>query len=228
MRSCEFTHTPQRGRTKIIRLRGIVFRDANDQIIDNSGGQRRSQATRVTLTFEDQKNGNKMERRTHQRTDDLVLCPVKRIASLVDRIYRLVPTANPDTPINATYVNGKQGQISSTALRKYLRSTCTAGGGRQVFGFASTEIGTRSIRSGAATGLFLNNVPAQKIKMLGRWSSEAFLVYIRPQVLETTNGLSNTMIQINSFTDANESRPTLLADPQPDPNIFNAAAARTT
>ena len=54
MRSCEFTHTPQRECTKIIRLRGIIFRDANDQIIDNSDGQRSSQATRVTLTFEDQ------------------------------------------------------------------------------------------------------------------------------------------------------------------------------
>ena len=56
---------------------------------------------------------------------------------------------------------------------------------------------------------------------MGRWSSEAFLVYIRPQVLEWTNGLSETMIQINSFTDAHESRPTLQTDPQPSPNIFN-------
>ena len=178
MRSCEFTHTPQRGRTKIIRLRGIVFRDSNDQIISNTDGNRRSQAARVTLTFEDQKNGNKMERRTHQRTADAVLCPVRRIAALVDRIYRLVPNAGADTPINATFVNRQRGRISSTALRKYLRSTCTAGGGRQTFGFDSTEIGTRSIRSGAAMGLFLMNVPAQKIQMLGRWSSQGFLFYI--------------------------------------------------
>ena len=119
------------------------------------------------------------------------------------------------------YVNGKHGQISGTTLRKFIRSTCTAQGGKLAFGFDAVDIGTKSIRSGAAMALFLMNVSVQKIKMMGRWSSEAFLVYIRPQVLEWTNGLSQTMIHINSFTDANESRPTLHTDPQPSPNIFN-------
>ena len=102
MRSCEFTHTPQQGRTKLIRLRGIVFRDVANIVIDHNDSGLHDKAERVTLTFEDQKNGLKMDRRTHQRTGDTVLCPVKRIASLIDRIYRIVPDAGPDTPINAT------------------------------------------------------------------------------------------------------------------------------
>ena len=221
MRSCEFTRTPQRGRTKIIRLRGIVFRDANNVEMDNRDGRMRADAERVTLTFEDQKNGLKMDRRTHQRTSDPVLCPVKRIASLEDRIYRTVPFAGPDTTINTIYLLQRRTQISSTAIRQYMRSTCTAKGGKQTFGFDALDIGTKSIRSGAAMGLFLMNISVQKIKMMGRWSSEAFLVYIRPQVLEWTNDLSHNMIQINSFTDANESRPTLTLDPQPSPTLFN-------
>ena len=222
MRSCEFTQTPQRGRTKLICLRGIAFRDANNVEMDNRDGRMRADAERVTITFENQKNGIKMDRRTHQRSGDPVLCPVKRIAALVDRIYRTVPSANADTPINAMYLLGRHDQISSTTVRKFMRSTCTAKGGKQVFGFDAIDIGTKSIRSGAAMGLFLMNIPVQKIKMMGRWSSDAFLVYIRPQVLEWTNDLSRNMIQINSFTDVHEStRPTLLLDPQPSATLFN-------
>ena len=222
MRSCEFTQTPQRGRTKLIRLSGIVFRDANNVEMDNRDCRMRADAERVTITFENQKNGLKMDRRTHQRSGDPVLCPVKRIAALVDRILRTVPSANADTPINAVYLSGTlHQQISSTTVRNFMRSTCTAKGGKQVFGFDALDIGTKSIRSGAAMGLFLMNIPTQKIKMMGRWSSDAFLVYIRPQVLEWTNDLSRNMIQINSFTDVHESRPTLLLDPQPSATLFN-------
>jgi hypothetical protein len=32
--------------------------------------------------------------------------------------------------------------------------------------------------------------------------SQAFLVYIRPQVIEWTNNMSSDMIRLNSFTDA--------------------------
>jgi hypothetical protein len=41
-----------------------------------------------------------------------------------------------------------------------------------------------------------------KIMTLGRWSSDAFLVYIRPQVLEWTNNVSCNMIHLDSFSDA--------------------------
>ena len=46
---------------------------------------------------------------------------------------------------------------------------------RLVAGGAS-DIGTRSIRSGAAMGLFLMNHPVAKIMILGCWSSDACLV----------------------------------------------------
>jgi hypothetical protein len=61
--------------------------------------------------------------------------------------------------------------------------------------------------------LFLQNVSSDRIMILGRWESEAFLVYIRPQVLEWTNNMSKSMIAIDSFTDIgntftpNERRP---------------------
>jgi hypothetical protein len=220
MRSCEFTLTPMPGRTKVIRLRGIVFRDKQNHELDHRSTDLYL-AERVTVTFEDQKNGTKMDKRTHQRTGDPILCPVERIASLVERIYRRVPSASPDTAINTMFLLSRESKASSTALRNYIRSSCTCGGGTTTFGFAASDLGTRSIRSGAAMSLFLMNHPVHKIMILGRWSSDAFLVYLRPQVLEWTNQMSGDMIHIDSFMDATDPRRVTDSDPRTRQKLFN-------
>jgi hypothetical protein len=74
-------------------------------------------------------------------------------------------------------------------------------GGKSTFRFNPHEIGNRSIQSGAAMALFLKVHSTAKIMILGRWSSDAFLVYIRPQVLEWTNNMSRDMISFDSFLD---------------------------
>jgi hypothetical protein len=74
-------------------------------------------------------------------------------------------------------------------------------GGKTTFGFNPHEIGNRSIRSGAAMALFLRDHSTAKIMILGRWSSDAFLVYIRPQVLEWTNNMSRDTISFESLLD---------------------------
>ena len=55
-------------------------------------------------------------------------------------------------------------------------------------------------------GLFLMNHNVTKIMLMGRWSSDAFLNYIRPQVLEWTNQLSADMIHNNSYFDVTDPR----------------------
>jgi hypothetical protein len=49
--------------------------------------------------------------------------------------------------------------------------------------------------------LFLKDHATAKIMILGRWSSDAFLVYMRPQVLEWTNNMSRDMVSFESFLD---------------------------
>ena len=218
MRSCEFTATRTPGRTHIINLR-----DVQNTVIPHQSADLHL-AERVTLTFENQKNGKKMDRRTHQRTTDEVLCPVRRLASIVTRILARVPTASPSTTI---LLITKELKISSTDLRTHMRSTCTAAGGEPVFGYAASAIGTKSLRSGAAMGLFLMNHPVHKIMILGRWSSDAFLVYIRPQVLEWTNNMSSDMIHFNSFTDITTTQQTPPTDPRTRQTRFNADRAAT-
>ena len=51
--------------------------------------------------------------------------------------------------------------------------------------------------------LFLNNHPAERIMILGRWLSDAFMVYIRPQVLEWTKIMAEDMAGTKHFQDLN-------------------------
>jgi hypothetical protein len=66
-------------------------------------------------------------------------------------------------------------------------------------GFSAKEIGLHSARSGAAMAMYLAHVPVFTIMLLGRWSSDAFLRYIRKQVKEFSNGISSKMITKEHF-----------------------------
>jgi hypothetical protein len=71
--------------------------------------------------------------------------------------------------------------------------------GKTKLGIHRSEIGTRSIRSGAAMAMYLTGVPVFSIMLIGRWSSTAFLKYIQKQVQEFSQGISSEMIEVQSF-----------------------------
>ena len=83
-------------------------------------------------------------------------------------------------------------------LLNKLRSAATAVG-KDVLGFDASELGLHSIRSGAAMSMYLTGIPVFTIMLIGRWSSDAFLQYIRKQVQEFSAGVSVKMIQADSF-----------------------------
>ena len=114
----------------------------------------------------------------------------------------MIPKATDNTPISTILVNRSILKITSPYVRTQLRQTCRTFGGKAVFGFDAHTIGNKSIRSGAAMSLFLTNTHTDRIMILGRWGSNAFLAYIRPQVLEWTTNMSQSMVQIDSFFDA--------------------------
>ena len=89
--------------------------------------------------------------------------------------------------------------IRAEDTMRLLRSSCLTGGGVSMFGYRPAEIGTHSLRSGAAMALFLAKTSVLKIMILGRWSSAAFLRYIRPQVMEWTAGMSTAMLTNPDF-----------------------------
>ena len=92
--------------------------------------------------------------------------------------------------------------MSDERVRNLLRSTCRLFDGVNQYGIGEREVGTRSIRSGAAMALAVQGGQSERsIMMLGRWKSLAFLVYIRPQVLEWAGDMSCRMANTSSFLD---------------------------
>lgn len=84
-------------------------------------------------------------------------------------------------------------------------------------GFADNKVGTHSIRSSATMLMYLNSVPVYTIMLASRWSSEAFLLYIRKQVLSFTKGISNRMLLTEEFYTAPDNN----AVDREDPRILN-------
>jgi hypothetical protein len=73
MRSCECTKSVPIGRTKRVRLGCFVFRTASRRALLHSDPKLLYHAEYVTIVFEDQKNGKKMDARTHSRSGHKLL-----------------------------------------------------------------------------------------------------------------------------------------------------------
>jgi hypothetical protein len=66
-------------------------------------------------------------------------------------------------------------------------------------GIEKHELGTHSIRSGAAMAMYLRECPVYTIMLIGRWSSSAFLWYIRKQVMEFSHNVSKRRLAFQIF-----------------------------
>jgi hypothetical protein len=93
---------------------------------------------------------------------------------------------------------GKLSYLSSVDMRIRLRAAASILGIAKL-GFNPEDIGTHSLRSGAAMAMYLAGVPVYTIMIVGRWSSDAFLRYIRKQVEMFSHNVSVRMIQNDHF-----------------------------
>ena len=66
-------------------------------------------------------------------------------------------------------------------------------------GFTGKDVGTYSIRSSFAMALYLARREVSTIMLMGRWSSDVFLLYIRRQVQEFSRGVSRDMVKEDHF-----------------------------
>jgi len=74
------------------------------------------------------------------------------------------------------------------------------------------RIGIHSLRLSAAMAMYLNGVPVYTIMLLGCWSRDAFLRYIRKQVESFGSSVSSKMIVTSRFLHVSHS--TDLEDPR--------------
>ena len=132
-----------------------------------------------------------MDVRTHSKSGDRTLCPVLIWSRICKRVSK--ETSNPRTKVFTLLRGERRLDISSERIVRAMKSIGRTVSNRHP-GINVEKIGSRSIRSGAAMALFIKDHHPERIKILGRWSSDAFLVYIRPQVLEWTNLMSRDMV----------------------------------
>ena len=197
MRSCKYTKVPDHTerRTKSLCIRNFRFYNENKEISYLSS--QLLTATSIAITFEVQKNEERNETVIHSATGDPLLCPVIAWAKTIMRL-RSYPGTTINTPINIIHMNNKIYHIQSNDNIKLLRRVVDIMDASEL-GFTSSEIGTHSIRSGGAMAMKLAGIDDTTIKLLGRWRSDSFLLYIRKQVLQFSSKVSTRMLENEIF-----------------------------
>ena len=205
MRSCEYLKTSgeETKRTKIIRLRNVIFKKGRKVLFHDNPDL--ENADLVQITFEYQKN-DKRDVKIHMfKSGDKLLCPVIAWATTIRRL-RNISSATDNTEV-CTFQDdkGKISLLQAVHVRSRLRAIVTLLGMEEL-GFDKDDIGLHSIRSGGAMAMFLSGISVIVIQRVGRWSSEAFLEYIREQVESFTLDVSKNMLKYEEFINLNTER----------------------
>jgi hypothetical protein len=197
MRLCEYAKIPkaEKKQTKQLCLWNIAFiRDGKNL---NHSSASLHLADCVLITFEQQKNDRKELPVTQWWTRDKLLRPVKIWASITRRILSYKGT-NKNSPVSLVKHKNTIINVTAEMIADLCRDRVVAIGQTKL-GIRQSEIGTRSICSGAAMAMYLSRVPIFLIMLIRIWSSMAFLKYIRNQVQEFSHGISSKMIKAQSF-----------------------------
>ena len=215
MRSCEYLKIKpnEERRTHPIRLRNLVFRK-NHTIVPHDDPNL-ADADTVTVTFEYQKRDLRDDAVTQTKSGDPLMCPVRSAAEIVKRMSKF--GANKDMFVY-TYqdANGKLMDMMTDTARDHLRNFIATVDKK--WGLNSDDVGLHSMRTSAAMAMYLNKIPVCTIMLLGRWSSDAFLRYIRKQVTEFSNDVSRKMILNPAYHNIQEPS-------SEDPRTHNSMAA---
>jgi hypothetical protein len=196
MRSCEYVQVYGPRRTKLLSIKSIKFYKGRRIISILEPGFDR--ASSVSITFELQKKDAKGDIITQHATGDQLLCPVKTWIRIISRIMKSDKSSQESTVNFFAHQDSAIHYFSGKDLLNRIR-LAAATLGEEELGFHPNSIGLHSARSGAAMAMYLAGVPVFTIMLLGRWSSDAFLHYIRKQVQEFSKGVSQKMISNERF-----------------------------
>ena len=188
--------TESERRTKILRLRNIIFK--KNGITLQHTDEHLAQADIVMIVFEFQKN-DKRDIQVHMfQTSDEVLNPVIAWAKTVKRVWGYNNSSTDTTVCTFMNPNGRITNILAPHVRDWLKRIVELIG-EDTLGFTKDDVGLHSIRSGGAMAMFLSKTNTIIMMRVGRWSSDAFLEYIREQVENFTMGVSENMIKYENF-----------------------------
>ena len=204
MRSCEYLKVQGERRTKVLCLHNLrFFRGLRELSHDDPD---LPFANAICITFNYQKTDLRDATITMYCTGQRILCPVRAWAAIVRSIKNL-PGSTKNTPVCSIFQPatkptpdnpGKFTQVTGKEMTTLIRKA-VANMGTERLGFKPKDCGTHSIRSAAAMAMHMAGVPVYTIMLIGRWSSDAFLVYLRTQVMQFTQCISIRMTEHSNF-----------------------------
>ena len=182
MRSCEYSTTSEKNpRTKRLRVRNMQFYNSRGLRIKKK--KKFHRAHRVTITFENQKNGEKMETitRTQGRKSSQFKPVLKIWANIVTRIQSYEDTG-PDTFINVVCVDRKLREITASMIGLKIKA-CVDKIGIKRLGFTCHDVGTHLIWTSFASMLLFQQVDTKHIMLQGCWKSNSVFRYIKTDIM---------------------------------------------
>jgi hypothetical protein len=199
MRSCEYCQVDKANsrRTKVLKVKNFIFRRNNVTIPHDDPDL--CKADTVSIQFEWQKKLIRNDLVTQHNNGDPDFNPTVCAALLIQTLWK-IPGCTGETTIDS-YMEPKTGRrkrMTSKCMLAMLRAKLHVIGTERL-GFSPDETGLHSLRSSAAMALYLAGKQVFVIMLLGRWSSDAFLRYIRPQVAEFSKGVSRAMIKNGTY-----------------------------
>jgi hypothetical protein len=144
-------------------------------------------ADAITLFLENQKNGQKGATIHHTAVAGW-FCPVKALARRVSDIGE--QGLDPSTPLSCVSPGYHiASPLIVSTIREASRLTHLPD-----HGYDLKRVGAHSLRASGAMAMKLNNVDAETIKKVGRWTSSTFLIYIHSQIAALNAGLAQRMV----------------------------------
>jgi hypothetical protein len=187
---CASPGTQQKRRTIPLRKKDIQLWRGDTKIALEAPLNLMLTADKVSMSLENQKNGARGQMITHSSTGCPNFCPVK---AAIRRLHHLRACPD-DTPL-CSYIDnqGNLLQLRARAVKPVLQAAALINGFMPDKGYQQDQIGSHSIRASGAMALKLQGQDDTMIQLLGRWSSNTFQRYIRPQISNLTAGLSSIM-----------------------------------
>jgi hypothetical protein len=151
------------------------------------------QCTFVSLTFSTQKNGTHGEAIGHGRSGDAVACPVLAVARRILHLRQF--NAPPTTFLCA--VGPAFTPILPIQITRLLRAAVLSN--PTPSGLLPSDINAKSLRATGAMALLNRNVDLDRLRLIGRWKSDAVLRYLHVQAHDIMSDYSSLMLAGSDF-----------------------------
>lgn len=163
-------------------------------------------ATFSRLMFTTQKNSVRGEEVGLGPSGDSLFCPARALARRL--LHLRAHSAPPDTPLHKFFPDpnsNKSCVIRSADITAALRRSVLAVGAQ--VGVDISKIDSRSLRASGAMALLLGQVDTDRVRLLGRWKSDAMLRYLHVQGLSTGHNYARAMLQGGDYSLHSNVRP---------------------